>query len=126
MDIQLEIYPRENYIYAIHNYRQLDFQTAVGIMREIALACQEHQLDKVLIDAQNYIREGSTLDFYKFSVFLLEIGLARTKIAVVPDHASMINEDTEFMETVATNRGANFRFFSTQEEARAWLEVDEE
>ncbi|MBT3391039.1 MAG: hypothetical protein HN413_11590 [Chloroflexi bacterium] len=124
MDIQLEICPYKNYIYAKHNYLQLDFQTAVGIMKKIALACQEHQLDKVLIDAQNFVREGSTLDFYKFSVFLLEIGLARTRIAVVPNRSSMINEDTEFMETVAVNRGANFRFFPTLEEAYTWLEVD--
>ncbi len=125
MKVQIKSIPYEDHLHVIHKYATLDINLALEIMKEVAKLCKKHNLDKVLIDAQDYVREGDTLDFYKFSTSLEKMGLRHTKIAVVPNEKDKINRDTSFMETVAHNRGSQFRFFANKDEALAWLGIDE-
>jgi acetoacetate decarboxylase len=123
MKLELKVISRKNYLHVVHKYANLDLELALTIMREVAQLCKKHNLDKVLIDARDYVRQGDTLDFYKFSTALEEMGLRHTKIAVVPNERDKINKDTHFMENVAHNRGSMFRFFANKDDALAWLDV---
>ncbi len=123
MEVEITSTPHKDYLYTIHRYANLDLKLALAIMEEIARLCKKHNLDKVLIDGRDYVRQGDTLDFYKFSTSLEEMGLRHTKIAVVPNEKDKINKDTNFMENVAHNRGVMFRFFANKDEALAWLGV---
>ncbi len=121
----VKIEPHDNYLYVQHTYARLSLEVALELMKKIAAACEEYKLSRVFIDARDYVREGSTLDFYRFSTSLAELGLAAAKIAVVPNREKLVNEDATFIENVAWNRGQRFRFFISEKEAMAWLMGDD-
>jgi hypothetical protein len=84
----------------------------------IAQFCQDNGVDQLIVDTCQQINETSTIQMFDFSTHIPK-AMRGVRIAVVR-HPS--DEETQFGENVAANRGAQSRSFDTLEEARRWLE----
>jgi len=89
---------------------------------EIAQACQEDGLQKVLIVGPRTEVRLSVMDVYNLGKEIAELGILQ--IAVVESHDAA-SEDVTLLEDVASNRGALFQFFGTREAAEQWLGIAE-
>ena len=88
-------------------------------IHEVSKRCENEKLNKVLVDIREMSGNPSIIDRYETGVRIAEVWGSKIKAAGVA-RRSMIN----FMvETVAVNRGAEFRVFSDMDLALKWLEL---
>ena len=91
----------------------------------IGEACKKHNCRKILVEAQQIVRQLDTTDIFNAGCALPKMHLHGMRVAfVVPDYDT--DSDTEFFETVAKNRGTYISFFKNKEEAFLWLDIDHE
>jgi hypothetical protein len=97
--------------------------TVTAITMEIFEAALAQEFPRVLIDVRKLEGRLSVLDSYLIvtQVFEKLRGRVLRKAAIVDEQIS--SSRGWFLETVARNRGFNFRVFTTPEEALAWLET---
>lgn len=88
---------------------------------EVADRCQQEKLDKVLVDLRKVSGNPGILGQYQWGVKIAEVWRARLQAASVAKR-KVVNF---FGETMAVNRGANFKAFSDIRKARKWLGVKE-
>jgi hypothetical protein len=91
------------------------------IIHEIAQQCKQSNLSKALVDISKMTGNPSIIDRYETGVEISKYWGAKIQVASVVEE-SLINF---VAETVAVNRGANFKVFSEIGPALEWLEVDE-
>lgn len=96
--------------------------TVTAMTREVFDVALANNLSRVLIDVKGLKGRLGVLDSYLVvtDVFQKLRGKGIRRAAIVDEQASSLRG--WFLETVARNRGFNFRMFIGQEEAREWLE----
>ena len=90
----------------------------VGLFDKIIRYIKEHDCKNVLIDASEMSYRLVLLDKFHIGEYIAEMFKGKiAKIACLrcADHID------DFTETVAYNRGAEFRFFNNKEKAIKWL-----
>jgi len=85
---------------------------------EVARRCVQENLKKVLVDITAMEGSPSIIDRYETGVKIAEVWGSKIRAAGVA-RKSMINF---LVETVAVNRGADFKVFSDMDLAMQWLE----
>jgi hypothetical protein len=92
----------------------------LSTIQEIGEYCQKEKLNKVLVDLLKVTGNPSILDRYHFGVEIARVWGPRIKAAAIAE-PSLVN----FMaETVAVNRGANFKVFFDRDKASTWLGLE--
>jgi hypothetical protein len=88
-----------------------------AMLMEMSAFCMAAARLKVLI-----LGPKTKVNLSEFDIIDLgkEIAKLNLQIAVVESHDAS-NEDVDFLENVALNRGGSIRFFDTQKEAKGWL-----
>ncbi len=96
--------------------------TVTAMTMEIFDAARAKALSKVLIDVRELEGQLRIIDSYLVvtDVFQKLRGKGLHKAAIVDERATPVRQ--WFIETVAVNRGFNFRVFTGQQEALEWLE----
>jgi hypothetical protein len=97
--------------------------TVTAMTMEIFDIALDNRLSKVLVDVRELKGRLGILDSYLLvtEVFDKLRGKGMRKAAIVDEQVSSFRE--WFLETVARNRGFNFRVFTDQEDALKWLEL---
>ena len=88
-------------------------------LMEISAACKEAGCRKVLILGPRTKVRLSVSDIFDLGKEIAKLGL---RIAVVELHDAS-NEDVEFLEHVAMNRGGPIQFFGNEQDAKVWLGI---
>ncbi len=88
-------------------------------IHEIAARCKAGNLKKALVDISKMTGDPSIIDRYETGLEISKYWGAKIQVASVA-RDSLINF---LAETVAVNRGANFKVFSEMAPALEWLEV---
>jgi hypothetical protein len=96
--------------------------TILSMAEEIAAACAQQGLRKVLIDVRALEGTLATIDSYE--IISEWFPYIREKAAI--SHCAIVDRPEivggySFFETVAVNRGYRIRLFSSPEEGLAWL-----
>lgn len=97
--------------------------TVTAITMEVFEVAKSRDFPKALIDVRELDGQLSVLDSYLIvtQVFEKLRGNVLRKAAILDTRMSSIRG--WFIETVARNRGFNFRVFAGLQEAQAWLEA---
>ena len=90
-----------------------------AMLMEISAFCKAAARQKVLV-----VGSKTNVNLSRFDILDLgkEIADLNLRIAVVESHDAS-DEDVDFLETAAINRGGSIRFFDNQQDAEAWLIV---
>jgi hypothetical protein len=97
----------------------LTMKNSNQMVKEAIAAMEQHQCFKHIVDHRDTQFTLTIADYYQRPATNERLGLSRrSKIAMV---FRELNENTQFMETVFTNRGYNFRQFCSLEEAKTWM-----
>ena len=126
MSSDFTIVPEDSYIRVV--FPGEDRVTSDNVLERwtaIGEACKKHNCRKILVEAQQIVRQLDTTDVLKAGGALPEMDLHGIRVAfAVPDYET--DDTTKFFETVAHNRGIYISFFKSKEEALSWLDVDHE
>ena len=97
--------------------------TVTAITMQVFEAAQARGFPKVLVDVRELEGQLGILDSYLIvtQVFEQLRGKVLRKVVILDEQIS--SPRGWFIETVARNRGFNFRVFADLEEALAWLEA---
>ncbi len=79
--------------------------------------CSENGISQVIVDTRQQVHMTSTMENFEFGT-LLSKAMRGIQFAIVR-HSS--DEEVQFADNVAANRGARCRSFVTLEEAQRWL-----
>ncbi len=90
-----------------------------AMLMEMSAFCKAAARLKVLVLGSKTKVNLSELDIFALGKEIAKLNL---QIAVVESHDAS-NEDVDFLENVALNRGGLIRFFDTQKEAKGWLRI---
>ena len=88
-------------------------------LREISVASKEASCRKVLILGPRTKVRLSTTEIFDLGQV---IARSRLRIAVAETHDAS-NDEVEFLENVATNRGGSIQFFDNEQDAKDWLGI---
>ena len=90
-----------------------------AMLMEISAFCKAAARQKVLV-----VGPRTKVNLTRFDILDLgkEIADLNLRIAVVESHDAS-DEDVEFLETAAINRGGSIRFFENQQDAEDWLAI---
>jgi hypothetical protein len=94
--------------------------TTRDFLTRIASEARDAGVTKVLVDARGVTGALSTMERFEYGELIAEV-LSSLKVAFVL-HPSL-RDPNSFGETVAVNRGADFKTFTAAEEACDWLGV---
>ena len=96
-------------------------EVIMELARDILKASNKYKNPRVLIDVRELEGRLKVIDAYEIpqSLFPKLRGLGIEKAAIVDIPVS--KNDFNFLETVAVNRGYNFRIFGEFKEAKEWL-----
>lgn len=106
---------------SVHVSGARTYAAVMALSREVFNAAQASHQSSVLVDVREFAGRLGVLDSYRLVTDAFEMlrGGGIRKAAVVDVPLSPVPE--WFLETVARNRGFNFRVFASPEEALAWL-----
>ena len=121
-DLQLKFEARPDYLYAFVTGEQDSLEGSRKVWSKISEECRAHGWHKVLVEEEIETTIEVT-EIYDLCAELVELGFENVQIAFV-DRVAAQSDDNLFAEDVAVNRGIWGRFFSTVEEAEAWLLAD--
>ncbi len=103
--------------------RPRDYQVVLdeqpAMLMELSAICKEANCRNVLILGPKTKVSLSTFDILELGS---QIADSRLKIAMVEAHDAP-NDDVNFLENVAWNRGGLIRFFDSDMEAKEWLGI---
>lgn len=119
--ITLELRPE--YLYAYVKGEADSYEITVGYWSEIAQACAENNVKRLLVDEDLAEQTVSMSDVYQGAADLSSMGLNGVKIAFFDRHADH-HDLNQFGELVATNRGLFCKVFNDFDEAERWLLSD--
>ncbi len=113
-------YQSDRDLIIVRHEGDLDYNVLLGYGAEALKLAARHHCHKFLIDETRAVITEETIRIFEFVTELEKLGLRRTdKVAVliardIADHL--------FFETVARNRGYNFRYFYDVAPAMDWFE----
>ena len=115
---KLDLTEHENYLEARMTAASLDKGQIEDYLRAIRTKLNDVQARHLLIyrDVKNV---PSTIDLFTIVIEFLQT-IRGTQVALVNPHQEL-DEQLNFMITVARNRGGNFRLFSDEAAAISWL-----
>ena len=93
----------------------------INAVHEISKQSEKEHLKKVLVDITKMTGSPSIIDRYETGVEISKYWGTKIQVAAVATE-SLINFSTE---TVAVNRGANFRVFIEMNAALKWLQIED-
>jgi hypothetical protein len=93
--------------------------TAQELLTTLAAQCSAHSCAKVLVEGLAPTGGLSTEELYSLGVALSR-AVPGVRVAVFLEGDGR-DTDREFFKDVATNRGANVRYFASVDEAKNWL-----
>ncbi len=106
----------------------VDMAAITALRSEVMALVQTHRCMRLLVDMRDAVSETSTMDIFdqqeRTSEDLANLGIAWHQFW----HAFVVGdeqEDVRFYENVAGNRGHVVRVFSSIEEAKQWLVLQE-
>ena len=96
-----------------------EFESFIALMKEVAEACREQNIHKVLVDVRRMTGKIKAMERFRLGEVGAEIfsGLAQVGIAYRKEEINW------FAETVGVNRGAHVRIFADIKKAKEWLEI---
>ena len=96
-----------------------DLPRGQNAFQHIADICEQQNCSGVLLDARDLTMGLSTMDVFRLGSLVAKVRGRPIRFAMLgPEQQAPLDD---FMETVATNRGALVRIFSSEDEAAAWL-----
>jgi hypothetical protein len=119
MTYQLEITVEKDYLKGRVSGQQT-LTDNEKLVTDLASACIEHKVNKILLDMTGLVGQPGTLSDFQLANFAVEKGLlVFRKVALIS--APENYEFTTFFEAAAQNRGLNVIAFLDEEEALAWI-----
>lgn len=115
---QLKFEERPGYLYAVVRSENIDLETALSYLSEVANKCEEINIDRLLLERDVPVMLPAADLFFIANAFLEMIKGRR--VAFVNRH-SPIETDMKFLITIGTNRGAHYKLFDDVEAAEKWL-----
>jgi len=94
-------------------------QVALELLAKLAAVCSANSSARVLVEGLSPAGGLSTEELYNLGVALSR-AVPGVRVAVFLEGSARVT-DREFFKNVATNRGANVRYFASVDEARSWL-----
>ena len=116
-ELALEV--RHGYLYAFVRGNLAAPDTRITCWAEIISRCREEKCDRLLV-VQDSPGNSTPTDAFVSSRGITALGLGGIKIAFV-DLDPANHENNKFGETVAANRGAVAKVFTSESEGLAWL-----
>ena len=117
-DYKISVRPEYVLVERPKNYEVVLNEQPAQLM-EMSAVCEKAGCRKVLILGPKTKVRLSVLDILELGSQIADMGV---EIAVVESHDAS-DENVEFLENVAWNRGGLIQFFDTQTEAKEWLGV---
>lgn len=109
---------------------QFSIAEALVLAKEMFEVGAQHKITKGLVDIRRMTGLPKTLERFQYAQFLADEGLAQknqghpvVRLAYLGYAPTL--DPTRFGEHVANNRGAMVRSFFDEQEAQAWLEIDD-
>ena len=96
---------------------------SVSYGEAILKVCAEHQCNKILVDETRLTNVLDTVGQYEMVTRLVSMVPYPIEVAMVVNPANY--KETSFGTMVAENRGIKIRTFTSESEAREWLNLDE-
>ncbi len=115
---QLSYEQRPKYLYVQIKAGTIDYEIARQYWEEI-IEIRERADTRFLLVDKDVRAELSSADEFKIAKEITTMALKRVKLALCDRHVSQ--ENLEFAEMVATNRGLNTKSFSNAAAAEKWL-----
>jgi hypothetical protein len=114
----IEYWEEINIIY-VKTRGVLTMNNSNEMVRDVVAAMERYQCYRHIVDHRETEFTLSIADYYQRPNTNEKIGLPhKSKIGMV---FKELNENTRFMETVFSNRGYDFRQFSSLEDAKNWM-----
>jgi hypothetical protein len=105
-------------IIQVDSYGDVTANDLMQSMETVMNIQRERGISKVFVDATKQTSMPSTMPVFEFGSKLAQnAGALRFAVAVLQN----TKEKVGFLETVARNRGAQFKIFDSTEAALAWL-----
>lgn len=119
MPQSIKIEPQDDYL-LVKMSGSFDSTKAKQFLSEILKAAEGHSLFKALVDVREVKGSIPTMARFKLGEFMGKIGAGAVQTAILELPGQV--DDERFFETVAINRGANVKVFtSTYDEALEWI-----
>jgi hypothetical protein len=110
---------RPTYLHAFVEGEDDSYEISRQYWQEIADECKARKFKKVLI-VEDIVESGTIAEAYQLCSEFPQMGYLKIKVAFVDRHAEQ-NEENQFGELVAVNRGVNVKLFTDIDEAEKWL-----
>jgi hypothetical protein len=110
---------RSAYLYALVEGEKDNYEISRAYWQEIADECTGKKFDRVLI-VEDIVETGSIAEIYQLCSEFSQMGYGGIRIAFI-DRRDEQNEENQFGELVAVNRGINVKIFNDIEGAEKWL-----
>ena len=101
----------------------VSFNEAVALVRAAILAARKNQVRDLLVDTTALFGFPSPVTFQRFLAAVEWADQARGAVHLVMVARAEMIDPEKFGVTVAANRGLVSNIFTTEREARAWLEA---
>ncbi len=111
----------EDYI-GVQVFGRLSLEEVNELMAKTSDIRQNHGLDRILSDHRGVTDLPGIADLYKLGKSLAEELFHGAKLAVI---GGALQNDEEFAEDVAVNRGVDVRLFHEEQAAREWLGLED-
>ncbi len=118
VDFKISVQPDYVLVERSENY-EIVLNEESAELKEMSAACKKAACRKVLIVGPKTKVRLSAFEIFELGNRIANLGL---EIAVVESHDAS-DDDVEFLENVAWNRGGVIQFFDTQTAAKEWLGV---
>ncbi len=110
---------REGYLFVYYD-GQSEYNTLIGIMKEIGETCRRENISKVLADLRRMQGESKVMDRFRLGAAGVILLRGISKVAIV----YRIDSLNQFAENVAVNRGLPSLITHDMEAAKNWLGVE--
>jgi hypothetical protein len=116
-DLQFE--PRDQYLYCRVDGKTANFVIFRRILKDIAEQSAQVECTRVLFE-NKILDDVALTDMFRLVTDLPLIGFSRTRLAIVKETSGK-QDNQEFANNVAYNRGIPMRAFGSIEAAETWL-----
>jgi len=99
----------------------VEFEDRMRNVERMAQFCDENSIKHLIVDIRQQESKTTTVQMFDLGTSVPKV-LRAIRIAVVCQSS---DREAQFGETVAANRGARSRSFTTVEEAQKWLEGED-
>jgi hypothetical protein len=104
---------------------RLDLQAYLSMRKTVRDSLEKTESQDILLDLQRAIVQVSFMEVFNAASTNVELFTYPKKYAIVYSAETIQEENAKFGETVAQNRGSNFRVFKDIDLAKEWLHQSE-